>query len=129
MNVCSELLAVGYSDTKIRIWNVKTKTLVATLSHHKAQVQALEWHPVETNLLISGGYDKCVAITDLRALEKAPSAYPVDSNVETVRWDPLRPTLFWVSTESGALTCHDARKPGEKLFTLKSVPTHFTASL
>jgi hypothetical protein len=76
--------------------------------------------------LISGGYDKTVTITDLRSPEK-PSRFPVDANVETVRWDPLRGTLFWVSTESGALTCHDARKPGEKIFTLKAHDTATTA--
>ncbi len=43
----------------------------------------------------------------------------MSSDVENVTWDPHNTHQFFVSTDTGTVTCHDARKAGEPpLFTI-----------
>ena len=35
---------------------------ISVLPHVPLQVQCLQWHPYEPELLVTGGYDKCVTL-------------------------------------------------------------------
>jgi len=98
-----------------------TQQKVATrLTHHSGKVQSIEWNRAEPSVLLSGAYDKKIAITDIRQ----PSStlfHKVDADVESVKWNPLEPQLLVVTTESGMLTYHDVRKLQDKaIFQLRA---------
>ena len=48
-------LASGGSDNKVLIWNLSHNFPLYTLGDHSAAVKALAWHPLNKNLLATGG--------------------------------------------------------------------------
>ncbi|KAK5240507.1 rRNA-processing protein, partial [Cryomyces antarcticus] len=45
----------------------------------------------------------------MRAPDARPHRWGVESDVESVRWDPHDPNFFYISTEKGIIHYHDAR--------------------
>ncbi|KAA6400932.1 MAG: putative 2,3-bisphosphoglycerate-dependent phosphoglycerate mutase [Streblomastix strix] len=73
----TQFATVG-SDRCIRIYDESTKTVAYTLNnpesyqvHHSNRVFCLKFHPLQTNMLLSGGWDNTLQIWDLRT--KAPA--------------------------------------------------------
>jgi len=106
-------LASGSADCTIKLWDVTTEQCKATYDYHSSKVQSLEWNPAEPSILLSGSFDKVVAVTDIRSPKEGKQCM-VDADVECCRWNPHNPATFFVSTESGSVTYHDARKITEK---------------
>ena len=46
----------------MQAWNLATAQYQYTLKHHKGKVQAVAWNPAEASVLLSGGFDKVVAM-------------------------------------------------------------------
>ncbi|KAJ1840873.1 rRNA-processing protein [Coemansia sp. RSA 2708] len=116
------LLASSSADTTVKLWDLAHGTCVQSYAHHKDKVQAVQWHPSEAAVLLTGAYDKRVAAFDSRA-PQAVSRWKVDADVESVLWDPHSAHHFYVATESGAVRCFDVRqakdgKGGAPVFTL-----------
>jgi WD40 repeat protein len=67
-------------DNEVKIWERDTGKELATYALHKAKVAALALSP-DASLLASGGYDKMVAVWDVKSLlaipEKKPDPGPV----------------------------------------------------
>ncbi|KAI8929330.1 WD40-repeat-containing domain protein [Entophlyctis helioformis] len=59
-------LAAGYSDGSIRIWNVKTYTIVATFHGHRAPISALTYDRIGARLA-SGSSDTDIVLWDIVA--------------------------------------------------------------
>jgi WD40 repeat protein len=55
------LASAGAEDKTIKLWHVKTQTLLTTLSGHKAGVSSIVFSPDGT-MLVSGGYDKSIKV-------------------------------------------------------------------
>ncbi|KAF1992072.1 WD40 repeat-like protein [Aulographum hederae CBS 113979] len=108
------LLASSSADKTIKLWDLNTTKAAQSYSHHTDKVCALAWHPTESTVLLSGSYDRTVVAKDMRAPASAPPRWGVESDVETVKWDPLDPNYFYISTESGTLHFHDARNAPSK---------------
>ena len=68
-----------------------------TYTHHKDKVQAVEWHPVEGNILVSGAYDRQITVFDASS-PGAVARWSIDADVECIRWNPHNPKLFYVRT-------------------------------
>ncbi|RMZ91737.1 hypothetical protein DV736_g1010, partial [Chaetothyriales sp. CBS 134916] len=83
----------------------------ASYTMHTDKVCALDWHPAEGTVLLSGSYDRTVVVTDMRAPDAAAPRWRVDTDVERVRWDIHDPNFFYVTTESGLVYYFDAQKP------------------
>jgi periodic tryptophan protein 1 len=60
-------------------------------------------------VLLSGSYDRTVVAADMRAPDAKPPRWGVESDVESVRWDPHDPNFFYISTENGIIHYHDVR--------------------
>ena len=87
-----------------------TQQATQTLTLHEDKVQAVKWRPVEASLLLSGGYDHRLFLSDLRTQTAGASSWTIDSDVESLAWNPHDPHTFAVSSEDGKVTLFDTRK-------------------
>ncbi|ROT39872.1 WD40 repeat-like protein [Sodiomyces alkalinus F11] len=103
------LLASASADKTVKLWDLHTAKCAKSYSYHTDKVCSLAWHAAETTVLLSGSYDRTVVAADMRAPEAKAPRWGVESDVETVRWDPHDANYFFVSTESGMVHYHDVR--------------------
>lgn len=105
------LVAVGYDDGAIRVWEPATSQLVAELAGHTALVTSVDFDPAGTQVL-SGSGDGKALVWDL-ASQEVTSAVPIveGSSIWQVAWHPTQPVgvlttvhgeVFSFSTVSGA---------------------------
>jgi periodic tryptophan protein 1 len=90
------LLASSSADQTVKLWDLNIAACAKSYSHHTGKVCSLSWHPKESTVLLSGSYDRTVVAADMRAPEAKAPRWGVESDVETVRWDPHDPTFFYV---------------------------------
>ncbi|KAF2204199.1 WD40 repeat-like protein [Delitschia confertaspora ATCC 74209] len=103
------LLASASADKTIKLWDLNTTKCAKSYSYHNDKVCSLAWHAKESTILLSGSYDRTVVAADMRAPDAVAPRWGVESDVETVRWDPHDPNYFYVSTENGVIHYHDVR--------------------
>ncbi|KAI9760067.1 MAG: hypothetical protein M4579_001900 [Chaenotheca gracillima] len=103
------LLASASADTTVKLWDLNTAKCASSYSHHTDKVCTTAWHPQTSTVLLSGSYDRTVLAADLRAPNATVPRWGVESDVETVRWDPHDPNYFYITTEAGIVHHHDAR--------------------
>ena len=53
----SHLLASGSVDETVLLWDLREGKPARTLKGHEEKVQALQWHPFETQVLLTGCCD------------------------------------------------------------------------
>ncbi|KAJ3131165.1 hypothetical protein HK100_006711 [Physocladia obscura] len=114
------LLASGSADTTIKLWDLNSATpekAIRSFSNHKAKVQALAWNLVQGEVLLSGGYDNQAHVFDTRA-PAAVNIFKLTADVEALKWDPIHPERFFVSTEDGVVKCFDGRNTKTSVFTI-----------
>lgn len=65
------LIATGHADKSVRTWDprvsVATTSLSTSYTSHTGWVSAVQWHPTDANILISGSFDSNIKIWDLRS--------------------------------------------------------------
>jgi COMPASS component SWD3 len=78
-----EQFATGGRDGRVRLYDESTKALTATLTAgrdkgttgHSNRIYVVKYHPKDSNLLVSGGWDNTVQIWDCRAGHSIRSIY------------------------------------------------------
>lgn len=103
------LLASSSADKTVKLWDLNTTTCAKSYSHHTDKVCSLAWHPKESTVLLSGSYDRTVVAADMRSPDAKAPRWGVESDVESVRWDPHSPNHFYITTEAGLVHYHDVR--------------------
>ncbi|KAI9741129.1 MAG: hypothetical protein M1834_002842 [Cirrosporium novae-zelandiae] len=103
------LLASASADKTIKLWDLNTTICAKSYSYHTDKVCALSWNTAEPTILLSGSYDRTAVAADMRAPDATAPRWGVESDVETVRWDPHDPHFFYITTENGLIHYHDAR--------------------
>jgi periodic tryptophan protein 1 len=103
------LLASSSADKTVKLWDLYTSKCAKSYSHHTDKVCSIAWHPKESTVLLSGSYDRTVVAADMRAPDAKAPRWGVESDVESVRWDPHDPNMFYISTENGIIHYHDVR--------------------
>lgn len=103
------LLASSSADTTIKLWDLNTAKCAKSYSYHVDKVCSVAWHSQESTVLLSGSYDKTVVAADMRAPDTKAPTWAVESDVESVRWNPHDTHHFFVTTEQGFVHYHDAR--------------------
>jgi periodic tryptophan protein 1 len=95
------------------MWDLNTSKCVQSYTHHSDKVQSVAWHPTEATVFITGSYDKTVCVLDARSPGQV-TRWQLDSDVESIRWDPHSPSHFYVALESGFVHYYDVRNGGSK---------------
>lgn len=103
------LLASASADKTVKLWDLNTAKCAKSYTMHKGKVCALDWHPTEATILLSGSYDRTVVATDMRAPEAKAPRWTVEADVEKVRWNVHDTNFFYVTTEAGTVHYYDAR--------------------
>lgn len=121
------LLASASADETIKLWDLNTGKCAKSYTMHSGKVCALDWHPRESTILLSGSYDRTVIATDMRAPDAQAPKWIVEADVEKVKWDIHDPNFFYVTTEAGTVHYFDARtvpashdKPSKPTWTLQA---------
>ncbi|KIY03877.1 uncharacterized protein Z520_00568 [Fonsecaea multimorphosa CBS 102226] len=121
------LLASASADKTVKLWDLKTGKCAKSYTMHSGKVCALDWHPTESTILLSGSYDRTVVATDMRAPDAAAPKWVVEADVEKVRWDIHDPNFFFVTTEAGTVHYFDAQsipvshdEPSKPVWTLQA---------
>ncbi|KAG7195290.1 uncharacterized protein KQ657_003816 [Scheffersomyces spartinae] len=119
------VLASTSADHTVKLWDLNNGTAVRSFSniHNGKTVSSSQWHPQESQILLTGGYDSFVAITDVRISDEAQMTkrYKCSSNeeIENVKWGHKSvPELFYAGTDTGNIYCFDARVDNKPLWTL-----------
>jgi len=82
-----QILASGYSDNTIRLWDVKKGKLIKTLKGHIDKVHGVAWSP-DGHILASGSYDRTVRLWDAKTGKLIKTLEGHIDNVYDVVWSP-----------------------------------------
>lgn len=103
------LLASSSADKTVKLWDLNTTKCAKSYTYHTDKVCSIAWHPRESTILLSGSYDRTVLAADMRAPDAKVPRWGVESDVETVLWDPHDSNYFYVTTENGIIHFNDMR--------------------
>ena len=118
------LLASSSADKTVKLWDLTTQKCAKSYSRHSDKVCSIAWHLKEATVLLSGSYDRTLVAADLRATDTTNvPRWGVESDIETVAWNPHDPNYFYVTTESGMMHYHDLRNAPTSPETSKPVWT------
>jgi len=112
------LMASGSVDETVLIWDLREGKPARTIKDHTDKVQALQWHPMEPQVLLTGCCDGKARIFDCNQVSH--KSWTVDGEVEKVLWDHFNPFNFIVATEKGFVYMMDARNDGKSIWTLSA---------
>ena len=103
------LLASSSADKTIKLWDLTTTKCAKSYSFHTDKVCSIAWSPKTPTSLLSGSYDRTAVVADMRAPDAQVPRWGVESDVETVAWDPHDSNFLYVTTENGIIHCNDIR--------------------
>ena len=103
------LLASSSADKTVKLWDLNTQRCAKSYSYHTDKVCSIAWHLRESTMLLSGSYDRTVVVADMRAPDARVPRWGVESDVETVTWNPHDPNQFYITTENGIVQANDIR--------------------
>eukprot|EP01117_Protostelium_nocturnum_P008762 TRINITY_DN3140_c0_g2_i1.p1 TRINITY_DN3140_c0_g2~~TRINITY_DN3140_c0_g2_i1.p1 ORF type:complete len:320 (-),score=88.99 TRINITY_DN3140_c0_g2_i1:37-996(-) len=112
-------LASCSADQTIKLWDLSKTSCMLTMKHHKDKVQAIQWHPVDATVLLSGAFDKTVHVADVRNPQNTRQCKLI-SDVECLQWNTHSPQNFFVSTEDGNVNYYDVRVLDKPIWTLSA---------
>jgi len=107
------LLASSSADKTVKLWDLSTQKCAKSYAHHTDKVCSIAWNPRESTILLSGSYDRTVVAADMRAPNARVPRWGVESDVETVLWDPHDSNYFYITTENGIIHFNDIRSAPE----------------
>lgn len=114
------LLASASADTTVKLWDLNNGSCAKSFNFSEGKVSSVAFNPVEASVMLTGGYDKCARVTDLRTEGiEGQRLWKVDSDIESAKWDS-NGYNFYVATELGAIHKFDARNEGKTIWSLQA---------
>lgn len=117
------VLASTSADHTVKLWDLNTASAVRSINtiHSNKHVSSSQWHPSEGTVLLTGGYDGRVAISDVRIEDssKISKYWSVGSqDIESVSWNTAE--QFLAGTDQGNIYAFDVRNQETPLWTLQA---------
>lgn len=81
------LVACGYGDSTIRLWDTNSGEIIRTLSGHSAKVNNVSWSP-DGQLIASSSDDNTVKIWNARTKTLVQTLAGHRSGINTITWHP-----------------------------------------
>ncbi|ODQ81442.1 hypothetical protein BABINDRAFT_159734 [Babjeviella inositovora NRRL Y-12698] len=119
------ILASTSADATVKLWDLTTATAARSMNqiHQGKHVSSSQWHASEASILLTGGYDGCVALSDVRISSDAEMtkrwSVHAGEEVESIKWGTDSST-FYAGTDAGNVYCYDARKADKPVWTLQA---------
>jgi len=116
------ILASTSADSTIKLWDLNSSTAARSLNqiHSGKNVSSSQWHQTESAILLTGGYDSRVAISDVRIAQDSEMSkyWNVAGDVENVKW--ITETQFLAGNDQGGVYCFDIRQQNQSIWTLQA---------
>lgn len=116
------ILASTSADATIKLWDLDTATAARSLNqiHSGKNVSSSQWHSTEGAILLTGGYDSRIAISDVRIAQDSEMSkyWSIDGDVENVKW--MNENQFLAGNDQGGVYCFDIRQQNQTLWTLQA---------
>lgn len=109
------LMASSSADKTIKLWDLTATKCAQSYDYHTDKVCSVAWHSQQDTVILSGSYDRTAAVADMRSPGTAPLRWGVESDVESVLWNPHDGNTFFVTTENGFIHCNDVRSSPKSL--------------
>uniref|UniRef100_T1J8H5 GATOR2 complex protein WDR24 n=1 Tax=Strigamia maritima TaxID=126957 RepID=T1J8H5_STRMM len=121
------LLATAATNGSVVTWRLDKSSLSKqdmVFHDHRRTVHKVNFHPVESNLLLSGSQDGTMKLFDLRKRAVVSTFYSNSESVRDVEFSPFQHTTFAAVQENGNVQIWDLRRPDrcDKNFTAHSGP-------
>lgn len=85
-------LASGGNNNQVKVWDIrKPLTTIQTIHDHTAAIRAVEFSPLDSSLLASGGGagDNVLRIGNIKRPKEKPLLIKTQSQICSLLWDPL----------------------------------------
>lgn len=117
------VLASASADHTVKLWDLNEAVAVRSIDtiHSKKNVSSSQWHPEDGAILLTGGYDGRVAVSDVRITDvKEMSKYWTvgSEDIENVSWSTSE--QFIAGTDQGNVYAFDIRNESKPLWTLQA---------
>ncbi|KAH3682085.1 hypothetical protein WICPIJ_006954 [Wickerhamomyces pijperi] len=118
------ILASTSADHTVKLWDLNTATAVRSFEsiHQGKNVSSSQWHTSDASVLLTGGYDSTIAVSDVRIseLDQLSRRYKLNysQDIESVQW--ISETSFIAGTDQGNVYCYDVRNEAKPLWTLQA---------
>ncbi|CAI5491633.1 unnamed protein product [Closterium sp. Naga37s-1] len=99
------VLASGGEDRRVKVWDMAAQRCDRTLKPHTGKVQAVAWAPLHATSLLSGSFDRSLALVCDRTLK------PHSGKVQVVAWALLRATSLLLGSFDRSLALAVAWAP------------------
>lgn len=118
------ILASTSADHTVKLWDLNKSIAVRSMNsiHSNKEVSSSQWHKQEESILLTGGYDGRIAISDVRISDEADMSkfYKIggSQDIEVVKW--LTNDKFLAGSDQGNIYCFDIKNQDKPLWTLKA---------
>jgi periodic tryptophan protein 1 len=101
------VLVSGSADKTVRLWDVNDKKQVAVFTHHSDKVQSVLVHGTEANVVATAGYDRVLAVVDMRSGGVHKVGIGAGADPEGLMW--AGDYELMISCENGVVSMFDVR--------------------
>lgn len=116
------ILASTSADSTVKLWDLNTASAARSFNqiHSGKNVSSSQWHQTESSILLTGGYDSKVAISDVRIAQDSEMSkyWNVSGDVENVKW--IDESQFLAGNDQGGVYCFDIRQESRPIWTLQA---------
>ena len=101
------ILAVGYDDNTVRLWNVHLKKVIRVIFGHLDSVKSVAWSKDDVNVFASGSDDGLIRVWNKNQNKPIAFCNPCNSPVNCIVW--LTNNRLLAGTDNGYLVLWDVQ--------------------